>query len=742
MPSSASRSATPAGLDPAVETRVRAGLLRVVFDDQPLSLGAAIVFSVIIAQVLERVQSTTGVWMWLALMLLVLVGRTAILRGYRRTVHAGGDTMVWQWPLFAGSTATAVLWGWIGWHGYALDTPLTRTALFLLLGGVVAASSRTLACHSPTFATYTIVSTCPLLARLAIGAATDQWVVAGFALIFVVLMLVLGGSFRSLMARSYRLQFENADLVARLQRDVAARTAAETALQASEARLQLAQYGLDHARDMVVVFDAEGGFLYFNQSFCRLSGRTAAELAKIKVWENLISSPDGFRERWDEIKRAGAMTFESALVRADGTRVPIEVNASYVQLSDRQAVCTIARDLSARHAAEAEKTRLQHQLQETQRLESLGVLAGGMAHDFNNLLTAILGNASLARESLTEPRIAKDMLAQIEVAANQAAGLCRQMLAYAGHGQLRIEPLNISTVVLESAKLLEMTTAHRARLELQLAPALPSILADASQLRQVVLNLVHNAAEAIERGDGAIVVTTATATIDQEMISTARVRSDITPGPGVTLIVADNGIGMTPQTLDRIFEPFFTTKFTGRGLGLPAVLGIVRSHGGLLNVESTPGVGSTFRVTFSATDSAAAAATAPRTSVVASGGRALVVEDEEPVRKVVQQALLRMGYEVDTATDGASAVTRVTRDPKRYDLVVVDMTMPRMDGAVTLQQMRRLGLIAPCILMSGLGEQQVRQRIEGVSNVTFLQKPFDLTTLTNAVHAVMAKPKV
>jgi len=738
LPSAPTRSSTG-----PLEGRVRAALLELIFADQAMSLTAAAVFSVVIAFVVQRGESRPVLWAWLGGMAAVLAVRYREARCFRRVAADRQDTPRWEVRLFVASAITAVFWGYMGWYGYAFGSALTRTALFMFVGGVIAASSRTLACHAASFLTYVILSGAPLIIRVLVNEGRSGWLVAAFAVLYIALMVLLGFSFRRTVAQSFRLQFENADLAARLQRDVGARAAAEKALRASEQQLQLTQYALDHAHDMVAVVDREGSVLYVNQGFCRHTKRTAEELSRRKLWEGVVASDEeAYRRRWDEIRKRGALTFEAAILTASGGSTPVEVNASYIEFGGREAVCTVARDLSVRQAAEGEKLRLQQQLEETQRLESLGVLAGGVAHDFNNLLTAILGNASLARDSLADPKAAKDMLAQIDIAANQAAGLCRQMLAYAGHGQLRIEPLDVSTVVLESAKLLEMTIAHRARLELQLAPALPSILADESQLRQVVLNLVHNAAEAIERPNGAIVVTTATVHIDAALIASARVRRDVAPGPGVTLIVADNGSGMAPETLDRIFEPFFTTKFTGRGLGLPAVLGIVRSHRGLLHVQSERGNGSTFRVTFSASSVArpTPAARSP-TGQPAANGRALVVEDEEAVRRVAQQTLLRLGYEVDTATDGASGIARVTRDPQRYALVVIDMTMPRMDGAVALKQMRKLGLSAPCILMSGLAEPQVRARLDGIEAVSFLPKPFDVSALTAAARAAVgAKP--
>jgi PAS domain S-box-containing protein len=253
-------------------------------------------------------------------------------------------------------------------------------------------------------------------------------------------------------------------------------------------------------------------------------------------------------------------------------------------------------DITARKLAEEEAGKLQRKMQEAQKLESLGVLAGGIAHDFNNLLTVILGNSALAR---LEPGVSAANLARLEnvaTAADRAAELCRQLLAYAGQGSFSIMRLNVNDLVTETTRLLEMSICKQARLEFALAPALPRIEADASQIRQIIMNLVINASEAVEGKPGAIRLTTHVVVLPQPGVGDAGSATMVAPGDYVCMEISDSGAGMTPEVLARIFDPFFSTKFTGRGLGLAAVLGIVRTHGGTLKVQSTPGHGSTFRV--------------------------------------------------------------------------------------------------------------------------------------------------
>ena len=251
-------------------------------------------------------------------------------------------------------------------------------------------------------------------------------------------------------------------------------------------------------------------------------------------------------------------------------------------------------DITARKLAEEEADKLRHKMQEAQKLESLGVLAGGIAHDFNNLLTVILGNSSLARLECGDSPVNRDRLDSVVTSANRAAQLCQQLLAYAGKGTYHLERLNLNELITETTRLLEMSISKQARLEFALARALPKIEADAAQMRQVIMNLVMNASEAVGDKPGIIRLSTSVVHLP------APVRSphlpELPPGDYVCVDIADTGCGIQPEVLSRIFDPFFSTKFTGRGLGLPAVLGIVRTHHGALQVQSTPDQGSVFQV--------------------------------------------------------------------------------------------------------------------------------------------------
>jgi len=396
----------------------------------------------------------------------------------------------------------------------------------------------------------------------------------------------------------------------------------------------------------------------------------------------------------------------------------------------------------ARAAAEAEREHMEMRLQETQKLESLGVLAGGIAHDFNNLLTGILGNASLARLDLPPQSPAEGALEQIERTSLRAADLCKQMLAYAGKGRFVVQPLDVSQLVHDTAHLLQVSISKKAVLKFDLAAGLPLVVGDPSQLRQIVMNLVINASEAIGDRSGIIALHTGLVRADRAYLADMQFASSLPEGDYVFLEVSDTGCGMTPELKARIFEPFFTTKFTGRGLGLAAVLGIVRGHRGALKVYSEPGKGTSFKLLLPMAPGAAVESPAP--SPLANSwrgsGRILLAEDEETVRTVVARVLESLGFSVTAVADGRAAAELFEVDPSAFTMVVMDLTMPHLDGAQAFARMRHVQPNVRVLLMSGFSEHDATVTFAGKGLAGFLQKPFELAHLRDKVREVFERP--
>jgi PAS domain S-box-containing protein len=419
-------------------------------------------------------------------------------------------------------------------------------------------------------------------------------------------------------------------------------------------------------------------------------------------------------------------------IRALNLELEGRVAARTADLSEahRQAQELVVKEQSARRAAEFSEAQSRH----VQKLESIGVLAGGIAHDFNNLLHVVLGNADIALSNLATRSPAREPIEEVVRATLRAADLTRQLLAYSGKGAFVVRHLDLSTEVREMATLLRTAISKQATLTWELSSTLPAVSADPTQIRQIVMNLITNASDALGEKGGTITLRTGVTRLedldDQNFGVPLEGESPAEPsqGPLVYLEIGDTGGGMTPDTLSRIFDPFFSTKFTGRGLGLAAVTGIVRSHHGLIRVRTAPGEGTVFRVLFPAVGGAArrsGKATVERSDWQGSG-TILVVEDEEGVREVAERILQEIGFQTIGAEDGRQALEIMDKVGDSVTAVLLDLSMPRMGGAETFRRLRAVRPDLPILMMSGYTEQVVAPQFSGSGpGITgFLQKPF------------------
>ena len=465
-----------------------------------------------------------------------------------------------------------------------------------------------------------------------------------------------------------------------------------------------------------------------------LKGRAPAEFILT------MGSASGGSRQWPSLGGLAVQALEGRMKRFDGEIIDVEAAEIPFTYRGKPATQLIVHDVTARKKAEEERRQMEAQMQQAQKLESLGVLAGGIAHDFNNLLVGVLGNASLVADTLPDGSTEKGMVEQIEKAALRASELTNQMLAYSGKGGFVIARTNLNELIEEMSKLLEASITKRAEIVYEFSMSLPLVEVDATQVRQVVMNLITNAAESLH-GKGTIIIRTGVIQVDQQYLADAYLPDDLAEGQYIFLEVEDNGRGMDQDTKAKIFDPFFTTKFAGRGLGLASVLGIVRSHGGTIKLESAPGYGTKFTVLLSASEAVAT----PRTDAARPGelagtpgqGMILVVDDEEPVRAVAKTMLEKFGFDVVVAADGREGINRFRE--YRHDIVValLDVAMPRMNGEETLEGIHRVDPSLPVVLMSGFAEDDIVRRFHGHSVAGFLQKPFSAAGLKKKLTEVL-----
>ncbi|MDD2273007.1 MAG: ATP-binding protein [Desulfuromonadaceae bacterium] len=427
-----------------------------------------------------------------------------------------------------------------------------------------------------------------------------------------------------------------------------------------------------------------------------------------------------------------------------------------------RAVNTLAQTLQQRseenRQLHEEHLNIERQLLQSQKLESLGVMAGGIAHDFNNLLQAISGNMELASLNIAADSAPHKYINRAINSAKRAALLTNLMLTYLGKGLIVKKPLDLNSMVSENAELLGSATTTAVTMELSLSAELPPILADEAQIQQVVMNLITNAAESIDTQPGVIKLTTGTQRCDEVCLSSSLLDERSEPGQYVFLEVSDNGCGMSKDTLLRLFDPFFTTKFPGRGLGMSAVMGIIRTHNGALFVDSEPGKGTTFRVMFPAakeglptTSAEPVAAPArvtqepaptltqalPSAPDAETSGVALVVDDEKAVLRVCATMVKHCGFKVITACDGIDAVTKFREHADEITLVVMDLIMPNMDGIAAMGEIQKIKPDARIIISSGFNEEELSVRLANETPSGFIRKPYSLNLIKAEIQKVM-----
>ncbi|KAA0893997.1 PAS domain S-box protein [Oryzomonas rubra] len=520
-----------------------------------------------------------------------------------------------------------------------------------------------------------------------------------------------------------------ASLIAYLIRSRRSRIQKEKELQKSEEKYRRI---ITTAREGIIVTGQDYSITYVNSHISDLLGYAPEELIGTPL-PHLVPGDDSssILTRMNSRRRGESGQYECRYRRKDGSSIWLLVSATPI-LDDEgrfQGSFAMFTDLTDLKQAEEDRLNLERQLLHAQKLESLEVLAGGIAHDFNNILTSIIGYTELAMLRLNPDSPVRDNLKRIEQSAQRAAELARQMLAYSGKGNFVVEPVDLNRLVEDIGPLIEAAIPKNVQLRFEPTNPLPRVTADAGQIRQVVMNLVINASEAIGDHDGSITIGTGWKNCDQGYLRGAWLSDNIAAGLYVYLEVTDTGCGMDRETKAKIFDPFFTTKFTGRGLGMATVQGIVHGHKGSIQIYTEPGKGSIFRILLPAAGEQAGYASAERQETDFQGdGTVLLVDDEEDVRDIGREMLQLLGYTVVTADDGAEALAAFKENPAVTG-IILDLTMPHLDGEHCFRELRKLDPKVKVIMSSGYSVHDIARKFAGLGLAGFIQKPYTLSSL-------------
>jgi len=528
--------------------------------------------------------------------------------------------------------------------------------------------------------------------------------------------------------------------------DISERKRAEEALRRSEKRYRTL---VERIPDGVYRRTPDGRFVEINPAMASMLGYESKEALSEIDADNQpyfeLESHNGSTDSRLPIGKERIRVFSHQ--HQNGDEVWLEDHCRAVQDDDGQIVYYegIMRDITERRHAEDERRKFEARIQQAQKLESLGILAGGIAHDFNNILVGIMGNAGLALLELPAASTVRYTVEQIQIAGQRAADLANQMLAYSGKGHFVTQPMDLNAVIEETVHLLQASIAKNVDIQYNFESNLPAVQGDATQIRQVVMNLVVNASEAIGDHNGGITVKTGSQLVAQSELAGYYTGAELPEGRYVVLEVSDTGCGMDNETLSKIFDPFFTTKFTGRGLGLAAALGIVRGHYGAIKVASTPQWGSVFKILLPAIDipaeekSNGSLHATPADAPFCGEGLVLVIDDELTVRGVATRLLRQWGFTPMQAADGRSGLEMFSERAAEIACVLLDLTMPHPNGEKVFLEIHRLRPDTPVILMSGYHEEEVKGRFLNKGLAAFLQKPFTANQLSEVLGRVMAK---
>jgi two-component system cell cycle sensor histidine kinase/response regulator CckA len=695
---------------------------------------------------------------WFSVIMLVTLVRFILIIKFQWADDRTKEIRRWGQLLIIGLGISGILWGLTAIFLFPIHSVAHQAFIAFVLAGMIAGAVGVFSAVMPVFLAFSIPASVPIFIRFIIIGDELHMAMGSMTMLFVILTFTTAKRINSSTKELVALKETFADQLE--ERTTELKNVNEQFRQEIEERKQAEQALLfkediiKSSSSVIATCDLEGNMTYGNPFFLKMWGFDDPEEFLGRPFWKFWLVEDRLEEIMQALRVEGTWTGEIQAVRKDGTLFDIQVSAATVfdGKGNPIALTSTSIDITDRKRAEEEKLALERQVRHAQKLESLGVLAGGIAHDFNNLLMIILGNADLALDELSPMSPARGNLQEIEKASKRAAELAKQMLAYSGKGRFVVEPIDAGELVGEIAHLLEVSISKKVVLKYNFADNLPTFNGGVTQIRQVIMNLITNASEAIGDKSGVIVLSTGTMDCDRAYLDDvnevlrACLDEPLPEGVYTYFEVADTGCGMDAETIEKVFDPFFTTKFTGRGLGLSAVLGIVHGHKGALKIYSEVGKGTTFKVLFPANELPDNGFAARRKDESEGkdwrgSGTVLIADDEETVCAVGKQMLERVGFSVLTAPDGCEALKVFREHANEIVCVLLDLTMPNMDGEEAFREMRRLHPGVTVILCSGYNEQDAIQRFAGKGLAGFIQKPYNMAALREKLVDVLAAGK-
>lgn len=554
-------------------------------------------------------------------------------------------------------------------------------------------------------------------------------------------MLHKDGSCRWFMARGqiFRDSRGKALRMVGTDTDITQRKLAEEALREEKERYRAV---VEQSRDAIFLVDSRSRkILEANPALQKMIGYNADELQHMYLYDFIDHKPDEIDTNIKRIIQTGYSDLGERKYRhKNGTIIHVHVRVSRILFHDTDVLCIVAHDISERKKAEKARLDMELRLQQIQKMESLAVMAGGIAHDFNNLLSAIMGNASLALLKQETGDSVQEYLERIEKSARRASELSRQLLAYAGKTEFIIKPLNLTALVREMINILRVSISKKAHIEFNLDDTIPAIDADQTQIRQIIMNLLINASEALPDGKGNITISTGIIHLRSKDLPKLILSESMIPGDYVFLELSDNGYGMTPKVRKKIFDPYYSTKEGGRGLGLASVLGIVRGHKGAISLHTEPGKGTSIKIIFQISRQTAAeeCLISPANHYHPTGhGQILIIDEEKTTRRTTKEMLQQLGFEVLTAAREDKGLRLLRRFRDTIQLVIFDQTPSHQSCLEILTKIKAINNHLKVIISSTITESHCRQRFEHKQIAGFLHKPYSFEQFAEVIETAI-----